>query len=660
MGKSQSISIQNYSIVKFFHPDPDFSSVFINPIENSGPPILENGSRTIYESFIKSVHRYPNKPFLGTRQYNSNGILGAYVFKTYSEVFQITRRLLHFMKNWNLLRKENNLVGIMSKNREEMIITELACLCQNIQLVPLSDNLSPEILSNILMESKPKVIFCGKAQCDLLTNLPIQSLLCIKSIVVFDSMREAVKSHIKSLGIEVFEYQDIFTGSIEEVPDSPPEPDSLFVIIYTSGTTGHPRGVSITHRNLISSFSSLSKAGYIYTEDDSYLMYLPHSHIYDRFMFYTFLNVGGKIGFYSGDMLNIKEDLMSLKPTVFVSVPRILNRFYDIIMQRFRSKKGLSKTIVDRSLKSKRLKYETSGTLKNGFWEGIAFKKVRTSVGGRVRLMISASAPLNGEILKFLRMVFACPIIECYGITETSGPCFITQDVDHNTGHIGGPMPGVEAKLRLIPEISPSLPNNEIGELCIRSASVFIGYHKGQDITDKVVDSDGWYYTGDVVERCSDTGAFKVISRISSIVKLSQGEFVAIEKVEKILMISQFVYQIFVYGDGFHHFLIAVVVPNKEFVMKSWIANKTNRIQENNYTNIVQSQKFKNEMLEDLKEVSFRNQLSRSEIITDISIEVEEWTDNDLLTSTQKLNRFKAKQRYESVLEGMLSHINVN
>ena len=228
---------------------------------------------------------------------------------------------------------------------------------------------------------------------------------------------------------------------------------------------------------------------------------------------------------------------MILKPTIFISVPRILNRFYDIIRQRFREKKGFTKKIVNRSLKSKKRKYETTGMLTNSFWEGIAFKKVRKSVGGRVRLMISASAPLNGEILKFLRMVFACPIIECYGITETSGPCFITQDVDNNTGHIGGPMPGVEAKLRLIPEMSPSLNCNEIGELCIRSSSVFIGYHKGQDITDKVVDSDGWFYTGDVAERCCDTGAFRVVSRISSIVKLSQGEFVAIEKVEKILMV---------------------------------------------------------------------------------------------------------------------------
>ena len=655
MGKSQSISIQNYSIPKPFRPDPGFSNVFISPIENSGIPILSNGSRTFYESFIRSVQTYPHNACLGTRQYNSSGILGDYVFKSYSEVYQTTRRLLSSMKKWNLLSKDTNLIAIMSKNREEMIITELACLCQNIPVVPLTDNLSSEILSSILMESKPKLIFCGKAQCDLLINLPTHSLLSLKSIVVFDNLREPIKNHIKSLGIEIFEYQEIFSIEVEAVPDSPPEPDSLFVIIYTSGTTGDPRGVMITHRNLICSFSYLFKAGYIYTEFDSYLMYLPHAHIYDRFMFYTILNVGGKIGFYSGDMLNIKDDLMILKPTIFISVPRILNRFYDLIRQRFSEKKGLSRKIVNMSLISKQHKYETSGNLTNGFWENIAFKKVRKSIGGRMRLIISASAPLNGDILKFLRMVFACPIIESYGSTETSGPCFITQDADINTGHIGGPMPGVESKLKLLPDISPSTTGNDVGELCVRGSSLFIGYFKGQDVTDKVVDSDGWFYTGDIAERCARTGAFKILSRISSTVKLSQGEFVPLEKVEKILMISQFVYQVFVYGDGFHHFLVAVVVPNKEFVMKSWIVNKTTKIQENDYNSIILSQKFKNEILEDLKEVSFRNQLSRSEIICDLSIEPEEWTDNDLLTSTQKLNRLKAKEKYSSALQEMLN-----
>ena len=660
MGKSQSISIQNYSIAKQYHhknfPDPGFSKVFINPIENSGIPVLDNGSRTFYESFIRSVQVYPHNAFLGTRQYTSSGILGDYVFKSYSEIYQTTRRLLSSMKRWNLLSKDYNLIAIISKNREEMVVTELTCMCQNIPVVPLPDNLPSDILSSILMESKPKLIFCGKAQCDLLINLPTQSLLSLKSIVVFDNLREPIKNHIKSLGIEIFEYQDIFSSPVEAVPDSPPEPDSLFVIIYTSGTTGDPRGVMITHRNLICSFSCLFKARYIYTETDSYLMYLPHSHIYDRFMFYTLLNVGGQIGFYSGDMLNIKDDLMMLKPTVFITVPRILNRFYDAIKQRFREKKGLSRKIVSMSLISKQHKYETTGNLANGFWENIAFKKVRKSIGGRVRMMISASAPLNGEIMKFLRMVFACPVIEAYGITETSGPCFITQDADTNTGHIGGPMPGIESKLKYIPELCPSSPDNEIGELCIRGSSLFIGYFKGQDVTDKAVDSDGWFYSGDIAERCSRTGAFKIISRISSIVKLSQGEFVPLEKVEKTLMISQFVYQVFVYGDGFHHFLVAIVVPNKEFVMKSWIVNKTTKVQENDYNTIVLSQKLKNEILEDLKDISFRNQLSRSEIICDLAIEAEEWTERDLLTSTQKLNRLKAKEKYSSILEKMLSH----
>jgi long-chain acyl-CoA synthetase len=654
MGKNQSIAVQNYSVAKEYLPDPGFSPVFVSPVEFSGVPALENGCRTLYESLIRSVRNFPNNPFLGTRQYDSSGVLGGYTWKTYSEIFFTCQKLVSALQKWNILGKSSNLFVIMSKNREEMVVSELSCLLQNIPVVPLADNLSSENLSEIFLEVKPSVLFCGKAQCDMIMSLPENYLLSLKTVILFDTLRDPIKAHMRSLGIEIFEYQEIFKMQLQPVQDSPPTSESLAMIMYTSGTSGTPKGVMLLHRNLISSFIFTTKASCCFYETDSYLMYLPHSHIYDRFMFYSIMNAAGKIGFYSGDMLNIKEDMMLLKPTIFISVPRILNRFYEIIKKRFQEKKGLSAKIVSSALESKLRKYETTGNLKNSFLEKVAFKKCRKSVGGRVRLMISASAPLSGNVLKFLRLVFACPIIESLGITETSAPCFITQDNDIETGHIGGPLPGVEAKLRLLEDCNfQSNSSNLIGELYVRSSSLFVGYYKGQEITDKVVDSDGWYNTGDICERNSRTGSFKVISRMSSIVKLSQGEFVSLEKVEKILLQSLFVSQIFVYGDGFHHFLVAVVVPSKDFVLKSWVISKSFRNRSDEYFDIINRQKFKSDLLEDLKDVGFRNNLTRTEMICDVFIEGQEWTDCNLLTITQKLNRLKAREKYQREISRM-------
>ena len=655
MGKSFSSQLSQYSIEKPNTKDSGYSPVYINPVEFSGIPILDNGCRTLYECFLNAVQNFPENPFLGTRQYNSSGSLGNYAWKSYSEIFKQVKGLVSGFKKLNLLSKSSNLIAIFSKNREEMFVAELACILQNLPVVPLPDNLSTDILAGILSESRPNILICGKAQCDLIITLEPESLLSIKSLIVFDSLREPIKNHIRSLGIDIHEYQEIFRMPEEPIPDNPPKSESLVWIIYTSGTSGHPRGAMLLHRNIISNILSLKKCGYTFYESDSYIMYLPHSHIYDRLMTYILINSGSRIGFNSGDILNIKEDMMLLKPTIFISVPRIFNRFYQIIKQRFSEKSGITKRILESSLKTKADKYNKTGDLSNNFWQKIAFKKVKKSVGNKIRFMVSASAPLNGEILRFLRMVFSCPIVESLGITETAGACMITQIGDIETGHVGGPLSGVEAKLREIPEMGFFCEENrQIGELCVRSSSIFAGYYKAQETTDKVIDSDGWYYTGDILERSSSSGAFKILDRLSNIVKLSQGEFVSLEKIEKVLLISQYVHQIFVYGDGFQHFLIAIVVPNKEFILNKMSYPSIRRNSESDWRNTIKSSKLKNEILEDLKEISNKRHLSRTETVNNIYLEETEWTDKDILTSTQKLNRTKAKTKYIEIIQQLI------
>ena len=409
----------------------------------------------------------------------------------------------------------------------------------------------------------------------------------------------------------------------------------------------------ITQRNIISGMCGVEKNGFQFSNRDSYLMYLPHSHIYDRLIFHILTNSGSRIGFYSGDIMNIKEDLQNLKPTLFISVPRLFNRFFQIITQNFQEKTGLSKYFLDSSLSKKRNKYEKNGSLKNGIIQKIIFKNVKNSLGGKIRLMISGSAPLSGEVIKFLRIVFSCPIIEGYGLTETCGASFSTHPDDSSIEHIGGPMPGIEAKIREIPEMEYYCTEKiHTGELYVRGPSIFIGYFLGQEYTDISIDSDGWFSTGDIVSRDIESGKFKVIDRINNIIKLSQGEYVSLEKIELALLKSKFVHQVFVYGDPFQHYLVAIIVPCKKYIQNKWIKNNNCH---SDWRQIIENSKLREDLYEDIKGLSLKNQLNRYELVNKIHLEPEEWTDQDLLTSTQKLIRNKAKIKYKEIIQNLYS-----
>ena len=638
-----------YSIEKPFPPEQGYSPVYISPILCDRTTSLQSGSITLYEVFISSVHKYSKYPYLGTRRVKSNGILGAYRWKTYSEIYSLSNRFTSGLKRLKLLPKDLTSIAAYAKNREELILVETACMAQNITIIPLSDSLTCEALGSILSQSKPSLIACGKAQFDTLISLKSTYLNSIRTIIMFDIVRDSIKLHARSLGFDIHEFAEIMELGTEPCEDVPPTPESVYCVSYTSGITGEPKGVMLTHRNLITAIKAVETGGYGFSSKDTYLMYLPHAHIFDRIMFHILTNAGARIGFFSGDIMNIKDDLHRLKPSVFISVPRLYNRFYQIIKQKFQDKTGISKKLLESSLNRKKVKYERSGSIENGMLQSLVFKNVRNALGGKVRLMISGSAPLSGDVLKFLRIVFACPIIEGYGLTETCAASFLTSFSDLTTDHIGGPLPGIEVKLREIHEIEYMCKEgSHIGELCIRSPSVFIGYYNGQEYTDRTIDSDGWFYTGDIVTRNSNDGSFKVIDRLNNIIKLSQGEYVSLEKIETVLLKSKFVHQIFVYGDPFKFYLVAVVVPSKEYLTKRW--TKVNNCGKD-WNQILKNPKLKNDIFENLKEISIKNQLNRYELVNKIYLESDEWTDQDLLAPTQKLSRNKAKLKYKEVIQ---------
>lgn len=224
-------------------------------------------------------------------------------------------------------------------------------------------------------------------------------------------------------------------------PEFKVTPDDCITFSYTSGTTGPPKGAMISHRNFVSftageAFNKDTK----FSSEDVILSYLPLPHILEREFDYGILAVGGKIVFFSGDVQKLKDDLAIVKPTVFLSVPRLYSRFYDVLKAKFAELTGFTKTALDYALKAKLDNLKSSGTYTHKVYDRFFFAKTREALGGRVRLMVSGSAPLLPEVQNLLKVCMCAPLIEGYGQTESTGAFTITDANDPEVRHVGGPI----------------------------------------------------------------------------------------------------------------------------------------------------------------------------------------------------------------------------
>jgi long-chain acyl-CoA synthetase len=218
-------------------------------------------------------------------------------------------------------------------------------------------------------------------------------------------------------------------------------PDDCLTFSYTSGTTGPPKGAMISHRNLASFMGAcaLNKDTKFSTSDVG-LSYLPLPHILEREFDYAMLSAGSRIVYFSGDVQKLKDDLAIVKPTVFLSVPRLFSRFYDVIKGKFNDLQGFTKTAVNFALKTKLDNLRSSGAYTHKVYDRVFFNKTKEALGGRVRVMISGSAPLLPEVQDFLKVCMCCPLVEGYGQTETTGAITITDSNDPVVRHVGGPI----------------------------------------------------------------------------------------------------------------------------------------------------------------------------------------------------------------------------
>lgn len=613
---------------------------------------LFNDARTVYEAIRRGARESRNGECLGYRRAAVDGS-SPYHWLRYEEVIRRSENLAQGLLHKDLQPGQSTFVGIYSTNRPEWTLTEQACYTYSMIIVPLYDTLGLDACAFILKQTEMKLLVVDKSKKaeNLLTKR--DQFPNLKTLVLIDPPEPSLLQTAQKCGIEVVQFNalELLGGtSVHKTPKMPPKPQDWSTICYTSGTTGLPKGAILTHANIIADCTALSMIRHVQPcNTDTFISFLPLAHMFERMLECAVLMVGGRIGFYRGDIRLLSEDLQELKPTIMPIVPRLLNRIYDNVMQEA-GKNGLKKYLINWAVSSKVEDLKKSIIRTNSIWDKLVFRKVRNKLGGRVRLMITGSAPCSTETLTFIRAALGCVVLEGYGQTECVACATVSLEGDHNPGHVGPPIPCCKLKLLDVPEMNYFAKEGR-GEVCIWGYNVFAGYYKDELNTSQSLDADGWLHTGDIGCWTND-GTLKLIDRKKHIFKLSQGEYIAPEKIEAVYSRSKFVAQCYVHGESLKSCLVAIVVPDPQVLIP--YADKEFNLKDATIAELCKNEKLKNAVLEHMNNEGKKAGIASFEQVKDIYLHAEMFSvENDLLTPTFKSKRPAIREYFKEQIAHM-------
>uniref|UniRef100_A0A667HJG2 Long-chain-fatty-acid--CoA ligase n=1 Tax=Lynx canadensis TaxID=61383 RepID=A0A667HJG2_LYNCA len=508
-------------------------------------------ARTLYEVFQRGLAVSDNGPCLGYRKPNQ-----PYRWLSYKQVSDRAEYLGSCLLHKGYGSSTDHFIGIFAQNRPEWIISELACYTYSMVAVPLYDTLGADAIIYIVNKANISAVICDTPQKAslLIENVKKGLTPGLKLIILMDPFEDDLKERGEKNGVEIlllFDAENLGKENFRK--PMPPRPKDLSIICFTSGTTGDPKGAMLTHENIVANSSAFLKLYFQATTEDVSISYLPLAHMFERIVQTVMYSCGAKVGFFQGDIRLLPDDMKTLKPTVFPSVPRLLNRIYDKVHNE--AKTPLKKFLLNLAVSCKFSEVKKGIIRRDSFWDKLIFGKIQDSLGGRVSIMVTGAAPISSPVL------IQAPSLKIAYFTSDSRWCFL--------GHVGVPLACNHVKLEDVPDMNYFSVNSE-GEICIKGINVFQGYLKDPEKTKEVLDEDGWLHTGDI-GRWLPNGTLKIIDRKKNIFKLAQGEYIAPEKIENIYIRSNPVSQVFVHGDSLRSSLVGVVVPDPE-VLPSFVA----------------------------------------------------------------------------------------
>lgn len=481
---------------------------------------------------------------------DSSGNWKTYSTKEYTDAIDsLSRALL------KLDLKKGDRVGIMSGNRPEWNLVDFACNQIGLATVPLYPTLSTQDLSFIVNDSDVKVVFVSNKELTARIEQAIKEHGIQPQVYTFDQ----IENHTPLTELIASAKED--TTDLSSHLDGVTE-DDLLTLIYTSGTTGRPKGVYLSHKNV---YSNVTACNYLIREDfKTALSFLPLCHIFERMVVYMYYSKGIQI-YFSETLDNVVADINDVKPDVFTTVPRVLEKVYDKIIEKGKALTGIKKKLffwaVDLGLK-----FQEPGkngmlySIKLGIARKLIFSKWQEALGGNIKIIVSGGAALQERLARIF-WAADLKVLEGYGLTETSPVIAVNSYLPNGLkfGTVGKPLKNLEVKIA------------SDGEILVKGPSITTGYYQNEQATKEAFDENGFFKTGDIGEITTD-GFLKITDRKKEMFKTAGGKYIAPQSIENKLMESTLIGQVMVIGEN-RKFPSALIVPAFD-VLSKWAAQK--------------------------------------------------------------------------------------
>lgn len=591
---------------------------------------------TVYAAFIETAARLPDRPAL---MHKVGGQYQTITFRKLSRLVDLTAA--------GLARrgvKPGSRVGIYSYNRPEWVVADLALIKLGAVVVPVYHTLPEDSIRYILRDAEVTHLFVENAELLATATKVLADLPLLRDVVLFFAQAKETRT-----GKELFSLAALQESGAQALNEDPTlakphenRPDDLLTICYTSGTTGEPKGAMLTHSNIMSNVAAAIERFNI-SERDLLLSFLPLCHMFERTCgYYTMLLAGATIA-YAESLQTITEDIRLVRPTLLIVVPRVLEKVYSAVTERILTGPALNRFLMRATLRATsrcaryRARHETPPLwLRIWRWalDRIVVSKLRKLGGGRIRLIVSGSAPLEKRIARTFRNL-GFNLIEGYGLTETSPVVCTLVPGEEKIGSVGKPFPGIEISIG---------PDSEV---LVRGPNVMKGYLNKPEETARTIDAACWLHTGDQ-GRLDPDGNLIITGRLKEIIVTSYGKNIAPVPIEQALCASRFFEQAVVIGDR-RPFLTALIVPGRVALEDH---ARTAGIPFSDFPALLTDPRIVAiagaEVARQLSNFAAYEQVKKFRLIAEpMTIE------NGLLTPTLKVRRQKAAERYRQEIEAM-------
>lgn len=527
--------------------------------------------------------------------------------------------------------KKNDKVAIISSNRPEWNILDMAIQKVGAITVPIYPTISKDDYKIIINNCEAKLaIIEGLSVLSKIEEIRPE-IPSIEHIYTFVKRSEQypIWDDLISLGKENVDFEEL------ERRESSILPSDCATIIYTSGTTGIPKGVMLSHSNILGQIENLRQTP---SKDSTRaLSFLPLCHAYERTLVYLYQYLGMSI-YYSESIATIAQEMKEIHPTMMTCVPRLLEKIYLKVKQTGNEKKGLARIIFRWAMQLAE-KYTVEGRsklydMKLRIADKLVYRKIREKLGSDCfDIIVSGAASLQPNISAFFSAI-KMPVYEGYGMTECSPVIATSSNVPHGreAGFVGPALPGIEIKI------------SETGEIMCRGHNVMLGYYKLPELTAEVIDNDGWFHTGDLGE-FNQYGLLKITGRMKNLFKTSLGKYINPDIIERKFTESNFFENIVVFGEN-EKYAAALIIPDFDFI-KSWC--KKHEISYSNDHDMLNNQDVKTRLANEIKRIN--SFFGDTEKIKRYCFIEDSWTvANGILTPTLKVKRSVVKEKYSNLI----------